>query len=398
MIFSIDKNILLSAMQQAAHAVAVAKKAQNICGYSGIYRCFVFSTDTDKLTIQASDLDVFISKTVSIDNKDAVKKTFAVDARQFLRTIKTLENQILRIEVLDYQIIVTHSLGSFCFPTDYNVTIFTEKTKGKDSITFARSVTFEAPGLKQILTKCSFATANDYLRPVMNGVCIRFMKEHTDFVASDGHRLARIRKGKMMDCESPVELVLPNQVVSILQKITPSTGFVEAKFNEFVIPTAGAEEKLPELVCEMMIDDVRLLFKPIDGRYPNYNAVIPTGFNIAFDINRQAIIKSLERLTAFANRNAELITLTLSKGALRMDAEDTDFELKANEKIPCNYSGGNFRIGFKASSLLSILKNISAPDITINIVNENRACIILPKPQPYSEEITTLVMPMLIKD
>ena len=245
--------------------------------------------------------------------------------------------------------------------------------------------------------RCSFAVADDELRPVMNGVCLRFTNEFTDFVASDGHKLVRIRKRPVLDCQTPGDVVLPREAVKILQTVTPQTGFVEMAFNEY-IPKSNPDDEVPAAVCVIVVGGVRLVFKPIDGRYPNYGSVIPTRFNKEFGINRQALIKSFERLTAFANDSTKLITLTLSQGVLSMAAEDRDFDLRANEQIPCEYAGGKFRFGFKAPSMLSILKNLSAPDVVFNIVSETAACVITPKPQPDSEEITTLIMPMIIGD
>ena len=398
MIFHIDRNILLAALQRISYGVATAKKANNTVRGNSIYRCFVFDADCDQLTIKATDLDVYMSEAVSIGNPNAEKRTFAVEARPFLRAIKTLESQNLRTEVLEYQIIVTHSIGSFAFPLDSNVTIFDTLKEPTISPITAHTLEFEAPGLRSILNRCSFAVADDQLRPQMNGVCLRFTNEFTDFVASDGYRLARIRKRPMLECESPVDMIIPRQVVSILQAVTPKTGFVEMAFNEYIPQDPNSKEKVPADVCAIYMDGVRIVFKPINGRYPNYISVIPTRFSFDFSVNRQTLIKSFERLIQFANNSSMLVTVTLTPGFMSMAVEDKDFETKANENIPCEYIGNKFRIGFKIPSLLSILKNLTAPDVTFSIVDASRAIIIAPKPQPDSEEITMLLMPMILND
>ena len=398
MIFHIDRNILLAALQRISYGVATAKKANNAVRGISFYRCFVFDADCDQLTIKATDLEVFMSEAVSIGNPNAEKKAFAVEARPFLRAIKTLESQNLQVEVLEYQIIVTHSIGSFAFPLDGNVTIFDTLKEPMIGHATAYTLKFEAPGLRSILNRCGFAVADDQFRPVMNGVCFRFTKEFTDFVASDGHRLARIRKRPILECESPVDMVMPRQVVSILQAITPKTGFIEMAFNEYIPQDPNSKEEVPAAVCAIYMDGVRIVFRPINGKYPNYQSVIPTRFSFDFSVNRQALIKSFERLIHFANNSSMLVTVTLTPGFMGMAVEDVDFETKADEKIPCQYDGGKFRIGFKIPSLLSILKNLTAPDVTFSIVDASRAVIIAPKPQPDSEELTMLIMPMFLKD
>ncbi|RRC99077.1 DNA polymerase III subunit beta [Prevotella sp. OH937_COT-195] len=398
MIFHIDRNILLAALQRISYGVATAKKANNTVRGNSVYQCFVFDADYDQLTIKATDLEVFMSEAVSIGNPNAEKKAFAVEARPFLRAIKTLESQNLQVEVLEYQIIVTHSIGSFAFPLDGNVTIFDTLKEPMIGHATAYTLKFEAPGLRSILNRCDFAVADDQFRPVMNGVCFRFTKEFTDFVALDGHRLARIRKRPILECESPVDMVMPRQVVSILQAITPKTGFIEMAFNEYIPQDPNSKEEVPAAVCAIYMDGVRIVFRPINGKYPNYQSVIPTRFSFDFSVNRQALIKSFERLIHFANNSSMLVTVTLTPGFMGMAVEDVDFETKADEKIPCQYDGGKFRIGFKIPSLLSILKNLTAPDVTFSIVDALRAVIIAPKPQPDSEELTMLIMPMLLKD
>lgn len=398
MIFHIDRNILLAALQRISYGVATAKKANNAVRGISFYQCFVFDADCDQLTIKATDLEVFMSEAVSIGNPNAEKKAFAVEARPFLRAIKTLESQNLQVEVLEYQIIVTHSIGSFAFPLDGNVTIFDTLKEPMIGHATAYTLKFEAPGLRSILNRCGFAVADGQFRPVMNGVCFRFTKEFTDFVASDGHRLARIRKHPILECESPVDMVMPRQVVSVLQAITPKTGFIEMAFNEYIPQDPNSKEEVPAAVCAIYMDGVRIVFRPINGKYPNYQSVIPTRFSFDFSVNRQALIKSFERLIHFANNSSMLVTVTLTPGFMGMAVEDVDFETKADEKIPCQYDGGKFRIGFKIPSLLSILKNLTAPDVTFSIVDASRAVIIAPKPQPDSEELTMLIMPMLLKD
>lgn len=395
MIFQVDKNILLTALQRVSHAVITSKKANSLRHVAIIFHRFIFYANCNKLTIKASNLDVFMSDCVDIDNQEAKKKAFAVEARSFMRVVKTLEQQKLKIEILDYQIIVSHSMGSFAFPI-MDISEFEEQPKPQIKQESAHSLKIEAPGLRSILNRCSFAVATDEFRPAMNGVCIRFTKESTEFVASDGHRLIKIKKRPMLECEEQIEIIMPRQVVSILQAITPKTGFANIVFNEYVVQT-NTDEEIPGPACLISIDNMRILFRPINARYPNYNSVIPNEFNYEFNANRVSLIKSFERLAEFTN-NAQPVSLVLEKDLLKLGASESNL-MRANEIIPCEYGGSFFRIGFKILYLLDILKNLTAPNVSFRILDTMRACIITPKPQPDNdEEITMLIMPMLLND
>lgn len=398
MIFHIDRNILLAALQRISYGVATAKKANNTVRGSSIYRCFVFDTDCDQLTIKATDLDVYMSEAVSIGNPNAEKKTFAVEARPFLRAIKTLESQNLRVEVLEYQIIVTHSIGSFALPLLEGIEDYNARRKPTINYDTAQHIEMEAPGLLSLLNRCAYAVAQDELRPVMNGVCISLTKEYTDFAASDGHKLVRIRK-KSITIDTPATLVIPRKVTEILRKILPATGFVELCFNEYVVDwPEDSKEPRPAAACRIIVDDNTVItFRPIEGRYPNYNSVIPTKFYKGFTIGRVAFVKSLERLSQFTSSSG-LITFTIESGTIRMEAEDKDFSVSATEVLPCSYYGEKFRIGFKDSSLIQTLKNINSLEVEFQAVDASRATTFSPATQPDSEEVTMLLIPMILND
>ena len=141
-----------------------------------------------------------------------------------------------------------------------------------------------------------------------------------------------------------------------------------------------------------------ITFRPIEGRYPNYESVIPTTHNSTLTVDRKALIKSLDRLSLFANRSSGLITIYLEPDKMQMQSEDKDFEQSAVDTIPCNYNGKDMRIGFKDRSLIQTLRNLNTKDVTFYLIDQNTAIIIGPTIQPESEEITALLMPMYIND
>lgn len=394
MTIKIERNKLLEALQNIYAAT----------GKSGAYceqhRCFIFRAKEKSLTIEASDSELFMSKKLVIENTDNDSRDFALFAPQFIKAIKSVDEQPLTLEVLEYQIIVTHSVGNFALPLVDCVPLYDNMRKPELDYSRVHRFALEAPGLLSILTKCRYALADDDLRPVLNGVCMSLKKDYTDFAASDGHKLVRIRKQSIKD-ERPVEFVFPKKVINILLKMLPKTGFVDIWFNEYDYtwkPDEHKGEPTPAYACLMSIDGTELLFRPIPGRFPNYNSAIPTTFSKELTIDRKQLLKSIERLSQFANDSSGLITFNLNPTRLMMQAEDKDFATQGSEVLPCNYSGEVCRVGFKDVTLIQTLRNSVAPDMIFKGIDSSRAFIIEPSVQPDSEEITMLLMPMLIND
>lgn len=345
---------------------------------------------------EATDGEVFVSEEMSLLEPIEDTKIFALDATQLLNAIKSLDDQPLTFEVLEYQVIVHHEIGHFALPIASGIENYGELPKAKVEQSKAHYQKIEAPGLKSILARCAYAMADDGLRPCMNGVFMDCTKEGTNFAASDGHKLIRISKPSL---QGEAGMIIPKKVVSILLKVLPDTDFVQIWYNPY-LPNLDEEEakKTPRAACEITVDDITICFRPIEGRFPNYNSVIPTRHNYTLTVDRKALIKSLNRLSLFANSSSGLITIYLEPDKMQMQSEDKDFEQSAVDTIPCNYNGKDMRIGFKDRSLIQTLRNLNTKDVTFYLIDQNTAIIIGPTIQPESEEITALLMPMYIND
>lgn len=396
--FSISKNRLLGVLLHLKNAVPSWKTANgSAAGY--VWRSFIFEAKNDNLVIQATDSEILMKEEMSLLEPVEENKAFAVDATQLIKAIKTLDDQPLDFEVLEYQVIVHHETGYFALPLAEGVEYYFNGKAINVDYREAKYLNIEAPGLKSILARCAYAMADDYLCPVMNGVYLDMKKEGTNFVASDGHKLIKISKPTIKAENDSTGLVIPKKVVNILLKVLPDTDFVQMWFNPYD-PNLDKEEseKWPATACKIEVNDMSITFRPIEGRYPNYESVIPTTYNSTLTVDRKALIKSLDRLSLFANSSSGLITIYLEPGKMQMQSEDKDLEQSAVDTIPCKYDGGKLRFGMKDHSLLQTLRNFNAPDVVFKLIDQSRAIIIGPTIQPESEEITALLMPMLIND
>jgi DNA polymerase-3 subunit beta len=135
-----------------------------------------------------------------------------------------------------------------------------------------------------------------------------------------------------------------------------------------------------------------------EGRYPNYNSVIPQDLPIQAMIDRQAFISALRRVMVFANDASGLIALKIEDNRITLNAEDFDFSSNAEESVACQYDGERIRIGFNGNQLLNVLSNINSDEVSVKLIDATRPGIFIPSNGMEYEELLALLMPMLLMD
>ena len=179
--------------------------------------------------------------------------------------------------------------------------------------------------------------------------------------------------------------ILPKKPATLLKNVLgKESGDVVVKFDDRSAEIEYGEGKLS---CRL-----------IEGRYPNYNSVIPQNNTNHLTIDRRALIGALRRVLPFASESSQLVRLHLEAGKLELESKDVDFATSARENITCDYAGLTMDIGFKGSSLTEILNNLSSDEVTIQLADPSRAGVIVPAQQPEGEDILMLIMPMLLND
>ena len=245
-------------------------------------------------------------------------------------------------------------------------------------------VTIDAPVLLNGVNRCIFATADDELRPVMNGVYFDITATDITLVATDGQKLVRC-KSYAAHGEDKAAFILPKKPATLLKNLLPKEeGEVRIDFNE--------------RNASFTLQDYRMVCRLIEGRYPNYNSVIPQHNPHCATIDRLAFISALRRVAVFSSQAVSLIKLNLEENSLRISAQDIDFSTSAEETVTCQYSGTPMSIGFKSSFLIDILNNISSTYIVIELADPSRAGVIIPEEQEENEDLLMLLMPMMLND
>lgn len=342
---------------------------------------FLFEVSNQQLSITASDSENVMQSHLTLDECDG-NGSFAVPNRTILDAMKGLPEQPLtfNVDFQNYTINIQYQNGQYNF-TAQNAEEFPHTDPLSDGATV---ITMDAGVLVENLSRSLFATANDELRPVMNGIYFDLTADGLAIVASDGHKLVRNRNFSIKS-DSPASFILPKKPATLLKNVLDkNSGNVVIKFN-----SQAAEINFEEGVLNCRL---------IEGRYPNYNAVIPQNNPNVLVIDRKSLIGALRRVVPFASESSELIRFHLETGNLEVSSEDIDFATSAKENITCDYTGQNLSIGFKGSSLQEILNNLESEAVQFELADPSRAGIIIPVDQPENENILMLIMPMLLNE
>ena len=346
---------------------------------------FIFIVKDSELSIKAGNVDTIMTAKVSMESVEG-EGSFAVAVKDLLDAVKNIPEQPMTIETDDDSNLmkVRHQSGFFSLPTssavEFPVMIAVSETSST-TITIAEGL------LQENIARTVFATAQDELRPVMNGVYFDLTKEHLAIVASDGHQLVRNCLTTIKAEEGKeASLILPKKVSLLLKNFLRTT--MESNV------TLAFDERRVDITTEGFTIESRL----IEGRYPNYNSVIPQNNPNIVVVDRASFVAALKRVSPFSNNSSNLARLHVEQNLLQVDTEDYDFSKTASERLAADYSGTPMNIGFNCVRLTEVLANIKAQEISIHLADPSRAALVKPTEQPDGQEITMLIMPMLIND
>lgn len=342
---------------------------------------FLFKLKGNELEITASDLETTLVTKLSLENVTEGGE-IAIPYKILVDTLKEFSEQPLTFDInADTNAIVVNSEnGHFNIvgqPADdfpARAEIKAEKKVG---------VKFPADALLTGITKTIFATADDELRPVMNGILLECSPEHITFVASDAHKLVRYRRMDVRSDET-ASFILPKKPASLLKNVlAKETGSVAVDFDDKNAIFTMANYTM---ICRL-----------VEGTYPNYNSVIPSDNPNKVVADRLDVYNSLRRVANFANQASNLIKLSLTGNQLVVSAQDLDFSISAQERLTCQYEGDDMEIGFKSVFLIEILANIPSSDVVLSLSDPSRAGLIFPMgTENADEDILMLLMPMMI--
>lgn len=342
---------------------------------------YLFELEENNLKITASDGETTLITTLEVKSDDSGK--FAVPAKIFQDFVKTYNEQPLTLSVKDS----ADGNGSLLEILDEKDNFAVALDNAEDypelpEFDAAQSVQIAAGVLSEALTNTLFATSNDSLRPVMTGVLFQFKEDETNFVSTDSHRLVVYKRTDLINAE-PIEFIMPKKPLAIFKNILANSNEeVQIEFNENMAKFTFGNNIW---ICRL-----------IDGKYPNYTAVIPKENPNVLTINRNLLLSSIRRASIMSNKSTNQVRFKLSGNVLHLHAEDTEYANKADMQIPCDYNGEDINIGFSSKFLTEMLSVLSSDDITMKMSQPNRPGIIEPVDGLEDEEkILMLSMPVI---
>ncbi len=341
----------------------------------------LFDLSGNELKLTASDGETTIRTSIEVDGVEGSGKV-ASAAKLLLETLKEFSEQPLAftIDENNFAVSMTSQNGTYSF-VGVNGNEYPEMPGTEAD---AKSLALPANVLQSAIEKTIFCTADDDLRPVMNGIFFDIAEDKVTMVATDAHRLVRYTNVGAKPGVA-ASFILPKKPANLLKNLL-------AKEENEVKVTFGVKNARFEFGSTIIV------CRQIEGRFPNYNAVIPQGNQNIVTVDRQTFINACKRVAVFANNGTALLRLALSENNIKISAQDIDFSTSAEEVIACDYQGSPMAIGFKAPFLIDLLSSIVSADVQLKLADPARAGLILPAENEENEDVLMLLMPMLLND
>ena len=370
--FTISSSALLSTLATTGKVVS-NKNTLPILDY------FLFDLKDGILKVAASDLETTLITTVAVDNVER-EGTIAAPVKLMLDSLKEFSEQPLTIEADEntWEITVSWKSGSLKIPGTSGLGYPALPELAEDKAEVAMDVDMMIGGINKTI----FATADDHLRPIMNGIYVNIAEGEVTFVATDAHKL--VKYNAQAEVAAASSFILPKKPSNLLRSILlKEEGAVKVAFDKknVVFSLSGST-----LVCRL-----------IEGVYPNYNAVIPTANPNKVIVDRVELLNAIKRVAVCSNQATNLVEFNINANCINLATKDLDFSYSAQETVMCAYEGSAITIGFKSTFLVDILSNIETPSVVIELADSTRAGVFKPLyDEPQSATTLMLLMPMMI--
>ena len=347
-----NSNNLLKGLQQAVGTI----KPNNTLP---ILDCFHLELQSNNLTITTSDLEV--TTIVKLEVESVENGTIAVPHSTLLNLLKTFNNETITLSALNNTLTITANSGEYQLA--YDDANDYPSTPDVDE----QGTEINSTDLQQSISKVLFATANDDLRPTLSGVYF----DNGFIVATDAHKLVKVETNINAD------FILPKKASQQLKNLLPKDTYVEMSYNQ--------------TNALFSFDNITIITRLVDGKYPNYEAVIPKENPNRLSINRQEFISVLKRMEVFANKQTNQIRLDLSDFEVFISSEDVDYRSRAKETLDAAYSGEPMAIGVNAKFLVEMLNSLNCEEVYLDMSEPNRAILI-----NGEEGVLELIMPIML--
>ena len=339
---------------------------------------FLFVVKDGKLIVTGTDKESTIVANVPVEDVEG-ELSFAISVKKLLDLFKEMPEQGVTFEVDEntFETSIRCLNGEFKF-AGLDGAEFPEREAHEEDLF---SMTIPAAEIPRSLDKTIFAAGTDPMRPVMMGILWDIKEDSIVFVSSDTHKLARyINKSVKPNIQG--SFILPVKIAAVLTSILE-------KQEQDVVVSFDSKSVMFEA------GDYLLECRFINGKYPNYNAVIPQNNPYEITVDKNALLNVVKRVSIFAT-DGGLIQMNISNNQLLLKATDPEMLSNAEERLACEYQGEDLSIGFHKDRLIEVLNSFNVDNIIIKISDPARPGLFLPVEQKEDEDWVVLVMPMMI--
>lgn len=333
----------------------------------------LLETKANKIQLTATDLEMQISLSVETATGGEISTT--ISAKKLLDICRSLpDNAEINIATNESRVTLKAGKSRFNLQTlpaaDYPVM---SKTQGESTL-----VTIAQRQFKELLKQVEFAMAQQDIRYYLNGLLFEVSANRFNIVGTDGHRLSFTSTELKQNYEKQ-EVILPRKTVIELIKL------LDDSEEDVQIEISSAQ-------VNFSFGNIKLISKVIDGKFPDYNRVIPSGHQNMFSIDRLGVLLAMQRASILSNEKYRGIRMVIDNNNLKLISTNSDQE-EAEEELEIAYNGAALDIGFNVTYLIDVLNNASSDQVTFSFADANSSCLIT---VPNNTHYKYVVMPMRI--
>jgi DNA polymerase III subunit beta len=369
-------------MKFIVSSAALLKHLQQISGVIStntvlpILEDFLFEVEAGKLSLVATDLETVLRVQMEVEAKEAGR--VCIPAKILIESLKNIPEQPLAFSIDNsFAIEITSDNGKYKIMGE-NPDNFPKEPIADDATSFS----IASHALVTAINKTLFAVSTDDLRPAMTGVFFELNENYIQFVATDAHRLIRYKRTDVT-CTKEHSFIVPKKPLTLLK---------------FLLPTNNDELKISYNSNHLFVQQgsTEMSCRLIEGRFPDYRVVIPVDNPYKLTLNKADFQGALKRVCVFSNKSTNQVALNIQGSELELVAQDVDFSFAGNERMKCQYDGGDLTIAFNGKFLIEMLSGTDSEEIRIELSTSAKAGIIRPIEEDPSEELLILVMPLMI--
>jgi DNA polymerase III subunit beta len=369
--FIVTSNALLKNLQTIGGVISSNTVLQ-------VLEDFLFELSGNTLTLTATDLETMMRVQMEVHDSEGEGR-ICIPSKILTEYLKNLPDQpvTFSINTSDLSVEIASEVGNSRL-TGEHADDFPKEADPDDTSSFA----LPSIALLESINKTLYAVSSDTLRPAMTGVYFELSADGITFVATDAHRLVRLRRTDI-SCPSSEGFVVPKKPLQQLKAILPADATqLDLAFNSSHLFIKG--------------DKFSLTCRLIDARFPDYQAVIPAQNPFKLTVNRLDLISTLRRVGIFANKTTNQVVLDISSTSIQVSAQDIDFSYEGKETMPCSYLGDNMKIAFNSKLMVELINNLAGNEVVLELSGPTRAGIFKPVEVSDNEDLLTLLMPLMV--